>query len=89
MGLGTSDVGQGRETDDPDTQKLGLRITLHAGDVVVHPAGTSHENVTWEDEYGYLAFFPVSSILIIPTGLSFKKLTYASFPMQGYTEVAD
>lgn len=60
MGLGTSDTAPSREVDDLDTQKPGLRITLHAGDVVVHPAGTSHENVTWDDDYGYLAFFPVS-----------------------------
>ncbi|KAH6873427.1 hypothetical protein B0T10DRAFT_533290 [Thelonectria olida] len=58
MGLGTSDDAQGREPGDPDTRKPGLRIMLHAGDVVVHPAGTSHSNMTWEDEYCYLSFFP-------------------------------
>lgn len=32
-------------------------MTLNAGDVIVHPAGTGHSNVEEEGKYEYLAFF--------------------------------
>ncbi|KAI9924942.1 hypothetical protein AWENTII_006575 [Aspergillus wentii] len=52
MGLGTGDI---------ETPNSGLRFTLHAGDVVVHPAGTAHSNVADEGEYRYMSFFPAGS----------------------------
>ncbi|RMJ26042.1 hypothetical protein PHISP_03069 [Aspergillus sp. HF37] len=53
LGVGTS--------DNNNNPAAGLRLTLRAGDVVVHPAGTAHSNVSDEDEYAYLAFFPAGS----------------------------
>lgn len=45
---------------DGETNR-GLRLTLREGDVVVHPAGTSHSNISDEGDYSYLAFFPDGS----------------------------
>jgi hypothetical protein len=36
-------------------------MTLQAGDVIVHPAGTGHSNMLEEGDYRYLAFFPTVS----------------------------
>lgn len=88
MGLGTSDVAEAREPSDPDSQKPGLRVTLRAGDVVVHPAGTSHENVTWDDDYEYLAFFPVRNVSFLIPPQDFTNLLMF-FPPTGHTEVED
>lgn len=49
-------------TADTDTIKTpGLHLTLRAGDVVVHPVGTAHSNISDSGGYSYLAFFPDGS----------------------------
>lgn len=62
MGVGKLDATQiepGTET----SSELGLLLTLREGDVIVHPAGTGHSNISDEGNYRYLSFFPeVSSI---------------------------
>lgn len=85
MGLGTSDTAEPREPDDPDTQKPGLKITLHAGDVIVHPAGTSHENVLWEGDYLYMAFF-AGVRCVFRNKYGFNMLTSQPGPAKWRTE---
>lgn len=36
----------------------GLRITVHAGDVLVLPAGTGHSSVASEGDYRYIGVYP-------------------------------
>lgn len=58
MGVGTSDITGGRDPDDKDSTALGLQLVLNAGDMIVHPAGTSHANLIADDSYEYISFFP-------------------------------
>ncbi|KAJ4252761.1 hypothetical protein NW762_010667 [Fusarium torreyae] len=58
MGIGTSD---GAATEEGNKSKNGLLLTLKEGDVIVHPAGTGHSNVSDEGNYRYLSFFPEGS----------------------------
>ncbi|KAL6415669.1 hypothetical protein AUP68_02235 [Ilyonectria robusta] len=58
MGAGTSDETEGRDPHDSTSEAVGIRLTLRQGDVIIHPAGTSHANLSIEGEYRYLAFFP-------------------------------
>ncbi|KAF9891231.1 hypothetical protein FE257_004795 [Aspergillus nanangensis] len=55
-------MGVGALDGDPDDQKRpGLVLTLNEGDVIVHPAGTAHSNLSAEGDYRYLSFFPEGS----------------------------
>lgn len=58
MGAGTSDETEGRDPHDSTSEAEGIRLTLRQGDLIIHPAGTSHANLSTEGEYRYLAFFP-------------------------------
>lgn len=59
MGVGTSDDTSGHDAAAKTSLKEpGLQLTLCAGDLIVHPAGMSHQNVHATEEYRYLAFFP-------------------------------
>ncbi|KAH6986463.1 hypothetical protein BKA56DRAFT_613833 [Ilyonectria sp. MPI-CAGE-AT-0026] len=58
MGAGTSDETEGRDPHDSTSKAVGIRLTLRQGDLIIHPAGTSHANLSTEGEYRYLAFFP-------------------------------
>ena len=44
--------------DEKVSEGPGVVLDLRQGDVVVHPAGTAHSNITEEDHYRYLSFFP-------------------------------
>ncbi|KAH7339232.1 hypothetical protein BKA66DRAFT_435062 [Pyrenochaeta sp. MPI-SDFR-AT-0127] len=60
MGVGKFDetqAGLGPEKCDD----IGLLLTLREGDVIVHPAGTGHSNISDEGNYRYLSFFPEGS----------------------------
>lgn len=69
MGAGTSDDTEGRDPHDSTSEAVGIRLTLRQGDLIIHPAGTSHANLSTEGEYRYLAFFPrvgrIAHIVII------------------------
>lgn len=59
-GVGSGDLNPGEDPAnfDPQEHGFGLKMTLRAGDVIVHPAGTGHSNVCEDGDYRYLAFFP-------------------------------
>ncbi|KAL5341143.1 hypothetical protein BJX70DRAFT_396196 [Aspergillus crustosus] len=40
------------------TSSVGLRITVHTGDVIVLPAGTGHSSVESTDDYRYIGVYP-------------------------------
>lgn len=64
-------VGKLDEAETPESKassQLGLLLTLREGDVIVHPAGTGHSNVSDEGRYRYLSFFPEVRVLsLMPT----------------------
>lgn len=62
MGVGTGDGPASPDDTSPSRCPSGLRLVLQAGDVVVHPAGTAHSNVSTEGDYKYLSFFPEASV---------------------------
>lgn len=59
MGVGVSDEV---DLEKPDSETSGVRFTLSAGDVIVHPAGTSHANLTSHGDYKYIALYPNVSL---------------------------
>ncbi|KAH7268919.1 hypothetical protein MRS44_010871 [Fusarium solani] len=59
MGVGKLDEAATPESEA--SSQLGLLLTLREGDVIVHPAGTGHSNVSDEGRYRYLSFFPEGS----------------------------
>ena len=60
-------MGVGKLDDTKDaTNQCGLLLTLREGDVIVHPAGTRHSNVTEADNYRFVAFFPQVHDLLPP-----------------------
>lgn len=71
MGVGTLDDTQGHMPEDVDAKQPGLLLTLREGDVIVHPAGTSHSNVSVEGHYRYLALFPRVRVHTTHSVLSF------------------
>ncbi|KAL4946395.1 hypothetical protein BDV06DRAFT_208694 [Aspergillus oleicola] len=40
------------------TENVGLRVTVHTGDVIVLPAGTGHSSVESTDDYRYIGVYP-------------------------------
>ncbi|KAL4800752.1 hypothetical protein BDV19DRAFT_375432 [Aspergillus venezuelensis] len=40
------------------TDNVGLRVTVHTGDVIVLPAGTGHSSVESTDDYRYIGVYP-------------------------------
>lgn len=65
MGVGELDNANGRKPDDHNSEELGLLLTLREGDVIVHPAGTGHANISDEGNYRYLSFFPSVSFIFL------------------------
>ena len=61
MGVGKLDEAATPESEA--SSQLGLLLTLREGDVIVHPAGTGHSNVSDEGRYRYLSFFPEVCVL--------------------------
>lgn len=63
MGVGKLDNANGHKPADHDSEELRLLLlTLREGDVIVHPAGTGHANISDEGDYRYLSFFPSVSM---------------------------
>lgn len=58
MGVGKLDETKEDDPNQEVCQKPGLILTLNEGDVIVHPAGTAHSNISDEGHYRYLACFP-------------------------------
>ncbi|KAI9375489.1 hypothetical protein BJX61DRAFT_531558 [Aspergillus egyptiacus] len=54
---GSSTLLLGAAGDD-GTSDVGLRVTVHAGDVVVLPAGTGHSSVESTVDYRYIGVYP-------------------------------
>ncbi|CAI6041192.1 unnamed protein product [Clonostachys chloroleuca] len=59
MGVGKFDDTESASSKQDD--QPGLCLTLREGDVIVHPAGTGHSNISDEGNYRYLSFFPEGS----------------------------
>jgi hypothetical protein len=62
MGVGKLDNANGHKPEDHDSEELGLLLALREGDVIVHPAGTGHANISDEGDYRYLSRFPSISM---------------------------
>lgn len=82
IGFGKLDEWTSPNIEPKNSNQLGLLLTLREGDVIVHPAGTGHSNLSDEGHYRYLSFFPEVSIYAM-------RLTLVTDCGEGLTQVGN